>query len=189
MASREPDGSVLIYAVKALRGRPMRDDSLFALISYTLNLSYHSPVLIPLVDKLFDEMLLRGFPLSYGESIECLIERYADSCCSDGLSWSLHYAERHGLTVGTDLASVVLACRDCVTLAQLRRVGDVSARQMVLDFANSLVAGVVDEVDKYELDQYWLLLYELYVDGEIANPYAKEDAFDIMASAGVRFMN
>lgn len=189
MSGREPDGSVLKYAVKAIRGRAMRDDALFALITYALNLSYHNAILIPLVDKMFDEMESRGFALNYGESIKRLVGRYADSHSSDGLSWSLHFAERHGLTIEADLASAVLACGDCIALAQLRRIGDAATRQMVLDFAKSLVAGVVDEVDKYELDQYWLLLYELFLDGEIANPYTGENAFDIMSSAGVRFMN
>jgi hypothetical protein len=188
MASREPDGSVLKYAVKAIRNRPLRNDALFALISYTLNLSYHSPVLVALLDKMLDEMLARGYPLNYGGSIQRLMKHFADSRCSDGLAWSLHFAERHGLTLGACLASAAVTCGDCFTLAQLRRIGDAAARQTVLSFASSIIAGVVDEVDKYELDQYWLLLYELFLDGEIANPYRNENAFAILAAGGVRFL-
>ena len=188
MASREPDGSVLKYAIKAVRAKKKRNDALFALISYTLNLSFHNPVLVPMLDVMFDEVVASGLPLEYGHKIESLIQHFAESHCSDGLSWSLYYAARHGFTLRSELAAEVVECGDCLALAQLRRVGDATVRQMVLDFATTRIAGVVDEVEKYDLDQYWLLLYELYLDGDIANPYAGEDTFDILASAGIRFL-
>ena len=54
----------------------------------------------------------------------------------------------------------------------------------VVDFAKSL-----NPADLYELDQYWILLYFLFRDGKLANPYASEDAFEILNDNGVVFMN
>jgi len=189
MSAREPDGSVLKYAIKAVRGQQKTDDALFALISYTFNLALHNPVLVPLLGEMFDDMRSRDIALNYGESILCMVERFARSRCADGLSWALYYAENQGVTVSGSLADEIVRCGDCLTLAQLRRVGCADARRMVREFADSLVSTVVDEIDKYELDQYWVLLYELFVDRERANPYANEDAFDIMSAAGIRFLH
>jgi len=70
----------------------------------------------------------------------------------------------------------------------LMRNGDGDVQALLLDFANNLIAGVTDEIDKYELDQHWVLLYELFADGRLANPYANEPAFEILETAGVRFV-
>ena len=134
-------------------------------------------------------MRSRNIAVNYRESILHMVERFARSRCADGLSWALYYAEDQGVTVSASLAEEIVRCGDCLTLAQLRRVGCAEARRMVRDFADSLVSTVVDEIDKYELDQYWVLLYELFVDGERANPYANEEAFDIMRAAGIRFLH
>ena len=48
-------------------------------------------------------------------------------------------------------------------------------------------AGALDKTDYYLLDQYWLLLYELFVKGRLPNPYANDQTFEIMNNAGVRF--
>ena len=38
------------------------------------------------------------------------------------------------------------------------------------------------------LDNYWLLLYQLYLNGEIDNPYSGDDTFELMKSCGVDFL-
>lgn len=188
MANREPDSSVLKYAIKVIRGRAKTDEAMFAQISYTLNLAYHNPVLVPLLDTMFREMQSKDLPLNYSESILGLADKFARTRCADGLSWGLFYAAQQGVAVEDALANEVLSCADCFTLTQLYRTGSADVRGKVVDFAKAIVGGVSDEIDKYELDQYWLLLYEMFRDGEIANPYANEDAFDIMMDAGVTFL-
>lgn len=53
----------------------------------------------------------------------------------------------------------------------------------MIEFANGL-----DSTDLYELDQYWLLLYHLFLDGRIPNPYPDEEAFTVMKGSGVSFL-
>ena len=43
----------------------------------------------------------------------------------------------------------------------------------IIDFYNSL-----DPTDLFLQDQYWLLSYQLFLDGKIQNPYANEAAYE-----------
>ena len=52
-----------------------------------------------------------------------------------------------------------------------------------MDFAKSL-----DTSEHYDLDQYWLLFYQLYFAGRIGNPYRDEDAFPTLKNLGVTFL-
>ena len=188
MSEREPDGSVLKYALKTIRDKKMKDDALFALASFALNLSYHNPVLVPLLDKIFDRILKQGYKFVYNDSVLELIARFSEDRCSDGLSWALYYAKKHGVVISGDLARAIVNNRDCLTLAQLRRIGDDDAKRIISEFIQHLIGGIVDEVDKYELDQFWILLYDAFLDGEIDNPYQSETAFEILSKANVRFI-
>lgn len=47
-------------------------------------------------------------------------------------------------------------------------------------FVDSLV-----QTDVYELDQYWVLLYQRFFEGVGINPYAGENCFDILKAEDV----
>lgn len=188
MASRTPDGSVLKYAVKTIRDRSMSDAALVALSTYVTNLAYHHPVLTPLLERIFDRLAGADLPLPDADCIRQLVGRHAQTRCSDGLCWSLHYAARLGIALDAELARTIVSNGDCLALTLLHPLGDDTARSLVLDFANSLVKGVLTEVDAYELDEYWLLLFELFAERQLANPYRTEDTFDVLLSHGVRFV-
>ncbi len=51
----------------------------------------------------------------------------------------------------------------------------------------SFVDSVIASKDLYKLDSYWLLLYELFRDGVIPNPY-DDDVFQILKDNGVYFV-
>ena len=151
-------------------------------LRYALNLSFHQPVLLPLLEKLFDANLM--FPGSrYGEELQRLALENALFRRSDGLAWSLYYLNKHGVPIETETANEVIASSDCVGLVLLYLSGDTGHQTRVVEFAKSLNAA-----DLYELDQYWLLLYVLFQDGKITNPYACEDAFEILKDNGVVFV-
>jgi hypothetical protein len=100
------------------------------------------------------------------------------------MAWSLYYLNMYKVSISKEIADEILASRDCVALVLLYLSSDAAHQVRVVEFAKSL-----DSADLYELDQYWLLLYELYREGKIANPYADEDAFEIMKDNGVSFLN
>ena len=59
--------------------------------------------------------------------------------------------------------------------------GDVH-RGLVVDFCDSL-----DKADLYEQDRYWMLLYQLYTSGDIANPY-DDKVFETFKQLDVDFL-
>jgi hypothetical protein len=61
--------------------------------------------------------------------------------------------------------------------------GEAKHQERVLNFAKEL-----DPSDLYELDQYWLLLYQLFFDKVLTSPYTDEDAFEVLLAEGVSFV-
>ena len=183
LAKDAPDGSVLKFALKGLLGRKLEFMAEFDILPYALTLSFHQPVLLPLLEKLLAATLLPGAFL-YGEQLQRLALENARFRRSDGLAWSLYYLNKYEVSISKNVVDEVMASRDCVALLLLYLSGDVDNQANVIEFAKSL-----NSADLYEIDQYWLLLYELYREGKITNPYADEDAFKIMKDNGVSFLN
>ena len=183
LAKDAPDGSVLKYALKSLLGRKLEFMAEFDILPYALTLSFHQPVLLPLLEKLLAATLFPGTFL-HGEQLQRLALENARFRRSDGMAWSLYYLNKYEVRISKNIADEVMASRDCVALLLLYLSGDMDNQAIVIEFAKSLNSN-----DLYEIDQYWLLLYELYREGKIANPYADEDAFEIMKDNGVSFLN
>ena len=182
LAKQSPDGSVLKYALKSLLRRDIEFMAETNVLRYALNLSFHQPVLLPLLEKLFDANVI--FPVSnYGEELQQLAVENARFRRSDGLAWSLYYLNKYAVPIETETANEVLVSRDCVGLVLLYLSGDTAHQSRVVEFAKSLNAA-----DLYELDQYWMLLYVLFQEGKIANPYTREDAFETLKDNGVVFI-
>jgi hypothetical protein len=182
LAQQTPDGSVLKYALKSLVSRKFGFMADVDVLRYALTLSFHQPVLLPLLEKLFDSTMFSGMFL-YASELQQLALEHARLRRSDAVAWALYYLNKYGIAVDPACADEILASRDCVSLLLLYLSGDPLHQARVLSF----VAGL-DPADLYELDQYWLLLYELSREGKIVSPYKDEDAFEIMAANAVVFI-
>jgi len=102
--------------------------------------------------------------------VHALAEENARFHRSDGMCWSLYYLNLYAVPIQQRLADNILASKDCLSLLLLYKSGQITHRDKVVDFAKKL-----DQSDHYELDQYWPLLYQLFLDGLITNPYVDED--------------
>lgn len=182
LAQQTPDGSVLKYALKSLVSRKLGFMADVDILQYGLTLSFHHPVLLPLLEKLFDSTMFAGKFL-YARELQQLALEHARLRRSDAVAWTLYYLNKYGVSVEAACADEILASRDCVSLLLLYLSGDPLHQTRVLSFV-----GRLDLVDLYELDQYWLLLYELFRAGKIASRYKDEDAFEIMAANAVGFI-
>jgi Reverse transcriptase (RNA-dependent DNA polymerase) len=182
LAQQSPDGSVLKYALKSLLGKKLGFMADVDVLRYALNLCFHQPVLLPLLEKLFESTMLFGVFL-HAEQLTRLTIEHARMRRSDAMSWALYYQNRFNVPIDDSCADVVVASRDCIPLLLLYLSGVVKHQKRVVDFAKAL-----DRSDLYGLDQYWLLLYELFLDKAIPTPYAEEDAFEILAAQGVSFV-
>jgi hypothetical protein len=182
LALQSPDGSVLKYALKTLLGRKLGFMADVDVLRYALNLSFHQPVLLPLLEKLFESTMLFGM-FFYAEELKRLAHENARMRRSDALSWALYFHNKFGVPIDDACADEVVASRDCIPLLLLYLSGEAKHQKRVVDFTKGL-----DAADLYELDQYWLLLYQLFVDKVITSPYGDEDAFEILVAEGVSFV-
>lgn len=165
MASN-PDGSVLKYVAKSLLakakiGRP--------LLSYLLNLSFYHPILLPLFyTRLPNTALLRPFK----DELLMILGENARNKRSDGMVWAIYYLKTLGFEIPSDLASMIRNTEDCFAITLLY-LSSPDHEKLVVDFANWLL----DQKDIYLADRYWLLLYQLFFDSKIPNPYEDETLY------------
>lgn len=182
MAKQSPDGSVMKYAFRSLTGKKLDLGAKSKVLEYALTISFHQPTLLPLLTSLLTDAPDKK-PFQYGEQLKSLATESAKHRRSDGMAWTLHYLNRHEVAIEDGLAEMVIQTRDCVAMLMLYLSGNATHQQKVVDFANSLDVG-----DTYGPDEYWLLLYQLFVDGKIPNLYPEEDGFDILKSENVSFI-
>ena len=83
------------------------------------------------------------------------------------------------------IAKEVISSKDCIPILFLYLSEQHDKK--VIDFCNSL-----DKSDLFLLDQYWLLLYQLFFDEKISNLYNddndKGEVFNILKNARVSFI-
>lgn len=183
LARETPDGSVLKYAVRCLVAKEFAAETGDRILRYLLNLSFFQPSFLPLLDRLFDANLSNG-QRDYSRELRILAIEHAREHRSDAVVWILYFIHKCGFEIDESAATDIEISRDCLSLLLLYKFGNSNHKNRVIRFVNSL-----DRSDLYELDQYWVLLYELYRDNAISSPYPTEDAFEIMASQGVHFFS
>jgi hypothetical protein len=174
---KTPDGSVIKYAVSSIL-RYVEPYLASAVLDYVINLAWHYPILIPLLDSLLaSDGVDAGL---YEEQLNTIVAENARNLRSDGMAWPLYFIKKHNLSVTTEAFAETLKSKDCVAILCLYAIGAVDS--LIVDFANNLMCKTL-----YEKDQYWLLLYQLYRDGRIAEPYG-DGVFDVLKNNDVNFL-
>ena len=177
------DGRVLKYALKALFGQDLDASALSDVLPYALNLSFHQPGLLPLLEGPLDASTAHGaFKFDY--EIQQLILEHSRFRRSDAVSWALYYCNKYGVEIEDSYADEIILSSDCIPILMLYLLGNANQRAKVISFAS----GSLDKNDLYELDTYWLLLYQLFLNQEMGNPYTNDDTFDVMATEDVNFV-
>jgi len=179
-----PDGSILKYAVKSIMLN-VKDDMAELLIQYLLNLCIKYPILLPLLNILFEKIKFdSGFP--YTDQLLEILKKHTINKRSDAMTWTLYYLNKFSKSIPQEIAKNVISSNDCISILflYLSKQHDKKA----IDFCNTVVA----KDDIFFLDQYWLLLYQLFFDGKISNPYNnyddKGEGFNILKNNRVSFI-
>lgn len=149
-----PDGSVLKYATSLIINH-LDEDANVSLLEALLNLAWHYPVLFPLFDKLLDKAEINAG--IFEQQLNVIIQENADKFRSDGMSWPLHTMLTNNVIPKKETAKKVIASGDCVAITLLLEMHDFN--EMIKQFAQN----IIDGGDNYEKDNYWLLLYQLYI--------------------------
>jgi len=178
LKKKTPDGSVLKFAVKSivyqLDGRAVTP-----VLEYLLNLSRFYPLLLPQLEHLLSHVDVNSE--SYAGNLNSILIDNAINRRSDGMCWALYYLNKHNLVISYESVEEVIKSRDCMAILLLHVAG--VFEDEVKAFVDSL-----DSSDLYELDQYWVLLYQRFLDGKGPNPYPGDACFQILKDKEVNFV-
>ncbi|WP_060495558.1 antiviral reverse transcriptase Drt4 [Pseudomonas sp. GTC 16482] len=175
-----PDGSVLRYAISTIAPRAI-DETAVAVFNYTLNLAWHFPALLPLLEKI-DARSDQYDVDATQEKLNKIITANALHRRSDGMCWALYYIKQLSREPGEEQIKQVLNSKDCAAITMLCKFNNSIGQ------AKEHALGIISNATLYELDQNWLLLYELFLHNHIDNPYQTENTFDILKKYDVAFL-
>jgi len=178
LKKQTPDGSVLKFAVKSVIYQ-LDEHAVQPVLEYLLNLSRFFPLLLPLLEHLFAHTAITCGP--YARNLNAILIENAVNRRSDGMCWALYFLNKHSLAISYEAVRKVIESRDCMAILLLHVVGVFESE--VKAFVDSL-----DKSDLYELDQYWVLLYQRFLDGKEVNPYPGENCFEILKAEQVCFV-
>jgi hypothetical protein len=159
------------------------DDAKIDVLHYALQLCFHHPVLIPLLESLLQN-LDKNVASEYTPQLQELARQNSLFHRSDGIVWALHYLNMFKADVGDEIVKEIIKTQDSLAILMLYLLDKEKYKANVIEFMYNIVSGG----DNYEIDQHWLLLYQLYLDAQIQNPYPDEDGFAILKNAGVSFI-
>ena len=182
LAAKHPEGSVLKYALRSITGKAKSPEAKQQALCYAIPLAFHHPALMPLLNGLADWDDLDSLD-SFSDSLTRIGSESAKFHRSDAMAWAIYYLIKAGSELPSHLVDEILRTRDCTALTILLLHDDDEVVAKLQGFAASL-----DTADLYELDQYWLFLYELFRRGLAGNPYGQDDTFEVLLNHGVAFL-
>lgn len=175
-----PDGSVLRYALSAIAPRASNETAV-AVFNYALNLSWHFPALLPLLEKIDARSDAYDIDATH-DKLNKIITINALHRRSDGMCWALYYLKQLNREPGGNQITEVINSKDCAAITMLCKFN--SSMALVKEYA----LRIINDATLYELDQNWLLLYELFLHDHIDDPYPNESTFAILKKYDVSFL-
>jgi len=172
------NGSVLKYAVSSIV-YSVDDRSVNAVLHYIINLSWHYPILIPYINVLLSKNDVQSE--EFHEKLKRILNESCKHNRSDGMSWILYYAKKFMIEIDDQLAGSIIKTGDCLSICLLYYIG--SHDEEILKF----IGNIKNLDNEYELDKIWILLYQVFRDGKIDNPYC-DNSFEILLSNEVNFL-
>lgn len=173
-----PDGSVIKFAVAMISGR-LKDRVAAEVFQYVLNLAWHYPVLLPYLEQI-DARAEHYSQDQLVEKLNGIIDVNVSHRRSDGICWALYYLERLRSVPSENSIARIIDSGDCIAITMLSKFD--SAVDRVVAYASRLID---DEL--YIKDQYWFLLYQLYLMNKISDPYVGEGTFNLLKKYDVDF--
>lgn len=175
-----PDGSVLRYAISAIAPRA-NNGTAVAVFNYALNLSWHFPALLPLLEKIDARSDAYDIDATH-DKLNKIIAINALHRRSDGMCWALYYLKQLNREPGGNQITEVINSKDCAAITMLCQFKSSVA------LAKEYALRIINDATLYELDQNWLLLYELFLHNHIDDPYPTESTFALLKKYDVSFL-
>jgi hypothetical protein len=177
----EPDGSVLKLAAGLICHRA-QGDTAATVFQYILSLSWHYPILLPLLEKV-DATSDYYDKEAVSRKLNGILETNALHRRSDGMCWALYYLKQLSSQPTQQNIELVIQTDDATAIALL------SSFEAGVDAAVAYANKITENCTLYELDQSWILLYQLFFHEKINNPYTDDPTFEILKKHDVQFLN
>jgi hypothetical protein len=186
LAESHPEASVIKYAANVVSNAKVAFMAHDEILNYLLMLAFYRPELLPVLSGLIEQ----SYFLFFGQFIDwcrtlpklnVIVQEHALQHRSDGMCWGLFYLARHPQGITEDTANAVIKTEDALALLTLYWSCE-TYHEPIIRFCS-----VLDKSDLYLLDRYWMLLFQLYSDGKIENPY-NETVFECLKQNGVSFL-
>jgi len=174
-----PGGSILKYAASSIAPK-LNDSSSIEFSKYLIKLCFYYPVLIPILNKPLVAVYKTGSG-NFEKELHFLLNDSIKYGRSDAMSWLLYYLKIFYNDLPVELAKKIIECGDCTALTLLAEYP--VHQKKIVGFAEQL-----KREGLYELDAYWLLLYQLYSKDFISNPYIHDDTFKVLRKNKVSFV-
>ena len=182
LAQQHPDASVLKYGIKSLASTETDKASNHTVLPYLFNLGFHYPSLMPLLDIWLGKLGSSEERGHYEMSLNKLLNEHAKEGNADAVVWEIYYFMKYGYNLDDDCVDAILDSNDVMSILMLYFKGDKDVVNRIVKFCHEIASG-----DYYQMDQYWILLYQVFFDGLIGNPYTSDDTFEILRDSGVTF--
>lgn len=163
---KEFDGSVVKYAVKAISKKIDRRDAP-QFVEHLFNICQHHPIVIPLVNDTLS-LVLKKRSIDYHAELNHLLNVSILNSRSDAMSWLLYYLFRYDVAIDNKLLEKIIETNDCISILMLSLLGNYK------DFGVEYCQSIIKNKNPYDIDKYWLLMYQLFYDGKIGNPYEEQ---------------
>nr|WP_275664229.1 RNA-directed DNA polymerase [Vibrio brasiliensis] len=163
LQSKNSGGSILKYTIKSLVKKASPTGKK-ALLECTANLSMHYPILLPILTQLLPVVSCKQGD-KYYQSLLSALKECTINKNSDGIVWCLYYIKKYyNGELPEALAQDIIVTGDCLSITMLTLYTEHEAK--AIDFAQEIMSKSL-----FEIDQYWILLYQLYFNKKIDNPY------------------
>ena len=163
LQEKNSDGSVLKFTLKSLINKATPKAKI-ALLDYSVNLTMHYPILLPLLGDLLS-IAKREPNDGYYKSLIFTLNKCVINKNSDGMVWCLFYiAKYYTMTLSDSIAKDIIGTGDTIAITTLYLYK--SHQNKVIEFCKSIL-----QMSLFDIDQYWLLLYQVFFDEKIENPY------------------
>lgn len=178
LAQTQPGGSVLKYAIKSLVPANQDEETNEILARLLVNLSYHRPGLMPLLNDIFDYSPVG--PKSFEPELNDLARRAALYGRSDAAAWAIHMLLRDDALVEEKTVDELLRRVETVSLSLLAK-----AERLTNSQGQGAVEIVQGARDVAEGTSVWLLEYVLGQHGSVSHA---SDVLSYLDYAGVDFI-
>lgn len=180
LSKEYPDGSVMKYAFAGIIdiGVDASDEGAEQyLVDSLFRYSYYFPALIPLIQRVLGMLSVMG-TVSF-ELIFSLLERSFEQGQSDNIIWCMYYLLQIPAFTKSDLLEMCCAKDDPMVILMgyvYAKKNDLSLDALTKWADEKIKSAHAETLTEYDIDRFWLVLYQLYNDGIVkTTPYKPHD--------------